>query len=86
MRETDDEALLRASVFVDTYAGAFAEAGDLLCPAASGAWSTERTRAELHELATGLKPGRQRADEITVFKSVGTALEDLTAARLLLEA
>jgi ornithine cyclodeaminase len=85
MRETDDAAVLRASVFVDTYAGAFAEAGDLLQAAERGGWSTDRTRAELHELAAGLKPGRQSEDEITLFKSVGTALEDLTAAKLLLD-
>jgi ornithine cyclodeaminase/alanine dehydrogenase-like protein (mu-crystallin family) len=85
MRETDDAAVLRASVFVDTYAGAFAEAGDLLQAVTGGGWSTDRTRAELHELAAGLKPGRRSADEITLFKSVGTALEDLAAAKLLLE-
>jgi ornithine cyclodeaminase/alanine dehydrogenase-like protein (mu-crystallin family) len=84
MREADEEAVLRASVFVDTYAGAFAEAGDLLQAVAAG-WSTERTRAELHELCAGLKPGRSSAEEITLFKSVGTALEDLTAAKLLME-
>lgn len=85
MRETDDAAVQRASVFVDTYAGAFAEAGDLLQAAASGAWSTDLTRADLHELTAGLKPGRQADDEVTLFKSVGTALEDITAAKLLLE-
>jgi ornithine cyclodeaminase/alanine dehydrogenase-like protein (mu-crystallin family) len=82
MRETDDAAVLRASVFVDTYTGAFAEAGDLLQAAG---WSKESVRAELHELTAGLKPGRQSEDEITLFKSVGTALEDLTAAKLLLD-
>ena len=85
MRETDDAAVLRASVFVDTYAGAFAEAGDLLQAAAGSGWSMDLTRAELHELAAGLKPGRQSEREITLFKSVGTALEDLAAATLLLE-
>jgi ornithine cyclodeaminase len=85
MRETDDEAVRRASVFVDTYAGAFAEAGDLLQAAASGAWSTNRTCGDLHELAAGLKPGRRSDAEITLFKSVGAAIEDLTAAKLLLD-
>jgi ornithine cyclodeaminase/alanine dehydrogenase-like protein (mu-crystallin family) len=85
MRETDAAAIRGASVFVDTYAGAFAEAGDLLLAAAEGGWSTDRVRGELHELAAGLKPGRRTADEITLFKSVGTALEDLAAATLLLE-
>ena len=85
MRESDDETVRRSSVFVDTYAGAFAEAGDLLQAAMAGTWSTDSTRAELHELAAGLKPGRQSAEEITLFKSVGTALEDLAAATLLME-
>ena len=85
MRETDDEAVRRASVFVDTYAGAFAEAGDLLQAARTGVWSTERASADLHELAAGLKPGRQDDAEITMFKSVGAAIEDLTAAKLLLD-
>ena len=86
MRETDDEAVRRASVFVDTYAGAFAEAGDLLQAAATGAWSPDRTAADLHELAAGKKPGRQGPADITLFKSVGAAIEDLAAAQLLLGA
>ena len=84
MRETDDEAVRRASVFIDTYAGALAEAGDLLQAAAAGAWSPEEVRADLHELAVGLKPGRSSGAEITLFKSVGAAIEDLTAAKLML--
>jgi ornithine cyclodeaminase/alanine dehydrogenase-like protein (mu-crystallin family) len=85
MRETDDEAVRRASVFVDTYAGAFAEAGDLLQAASAGVWSTDQACADLHELASGLKPGRRDPAEITMFKSVGAAIEDLTAAKLLLD-
>ena len=85
MRETDDAAVASASVFVDTYAGALAEAGDLLRAEAAGAWSRDRTCADLHELAAGLKPGRRDPSEITLFKSVGAAIEDLTAARLLLD-
>jgi ornithine cyclodeaminase/alanine dehydrogenase-like protein (mu-crystallin family) len=83
MRESDDEAVIRSSVFVDTYDGAFAEAGDLLQPIAAGRWSREMVRAELKELVTGTKAGRQSADEITLFKSVGAAIEDLAAAELL---
>jgi ornithine cyclodeaminase/alanine dehydrogenase-like protein (mu-crystallin family) len=84
MRETDDEAVTRASVFVDTYAGALAEAGDLLQAAQRGSWSTDKVRADLHELTAGLKTGRASAEEITMFKSVGAAVEDLTAAKLVL--
>ena len=85
MREGDDDLIARAEIFVDSYAGAFKEAGDLVQPLASGVLMRERVRAELAELVTGAHPGRQSRDEITLFKSVGTALEDLCAARLVLE-
>ncbi|MBE0622073.1 MAG: ornithine cyclodeaminase family protein [Burkholderiales bacterium] len=85
MREADDELIARAEIFVDTYAGALKEAGDLVQPLASGVLARERVRAELAELVAGAHPGRQSRDEITLFKSVGTALEDLCAARLVLE-
>ncbi|MEP9350629.1 ornithine cyclodeaminase family protein [Xanthobacter sp. KR7-225] len=83
MRECDDAAVLRARVFVDTRAGALAEAGDLLQPIAAGVWSADRVCGDLHDLAAGTCGGRRTDDEITLFKSVGTALEDLTAAALL---
>jgi len=82
MRETDDDAVARTRIFVDTYAGALAEAGDLLAPLASGAIKRDRVEAELAQLVRGEKPGRRSAEEITLFKSVGTALEDLAAAAL----
>ena len=73
---------LRASVFVDTFAGALKEAGDLVQPLGAGTIAREHVRAELADLCAGRHPGRVRDDEITLFKSVGTALEDLCAARL----
>ena len=82
MRESDDGLVQRAEVFVDTRAGALAEAGDLLQPMRAGLWSAEALRADLHDLARGRHPGRRTAEEITLFKSVGAALEDLAAARL----
>ena len=82
MRESDDELALRASVFVDTYAGALKEAGDLVQPMAAGVFAREHVRAELADLCASRHPGRTRDDEVTLFKSVGTALEDLCAARL----
>ncbi len=85
MREADDALIARAEIFVDTYSGALAEAGDLVQALASGALVRERVRAELVELIAGTHPGRKSADEITLFKSVGTALEDLCAARMVLE-
>jgi ornithine cyclodeaminase/alanine dehydrogenase-like protein (mu-crystallin family) len=81
-READTEALRRARVVVDTYEGALAEAGDLLIPLREGAFDRGHIAGELGELVAGARPGRTRQDEITLFKSVGWALEDLAAARL----
>ncbi len=82
MREVDDAAAARSRIVVDTYAGALAEAGDLLSPLASGAICRESVVAELADLVRGDRRGRTSAAEITMFKSVGTALEDLCAASL----
>jgi ornithine cyclodeaminase len=82
MRETDDAAVLRARVVVDTYAGALSEAGDLVQPIERGVISREHVVAELAQLLSGEVRGRLSATDITLFKSVGTALEDLAAARL----
>jgi ornithine cyclodeaminase len=82
MREVDDAAAARSRIVVDTYAGALAEAGDLLEPLANGAISRDSVVAELAELVRGEKRGRTDGDQITLFKSVGTALEDLCAASL----
>ncbi|GLS29830.1 ornithine cyclodeaminase [Mesorhizobium albiziae] len=79
MRESDDDAIRRARVYVDTRAGATKEAGDIVQPLASGVLKPEDIVADLHELARGQKKGRGGADEITLFKSVGAALEDLAA-------
>jgi ornithine cyclodeaminase len=82
MREADDAAVARARIFVDTYAGALAEAGDLAVPLEQGVIARAQIEAELAQLVRGEKPGRRGDDEITLFKSVGTALEDLAAAQL----
>jgi ornithine cyclodeaminase len=79
MREADDDAIRRARVYVDTRAGATKEAGDIVQPLASGVLQPTAIVADLHELARGEKGGRASADEITLFKSVGAALEDLAA-------
>jgi ornithine cyclodeaminase len=80
MRESDDDTIRRARVYVDTRAGATKEAGDIVQPLASGLLKPEAIVADLHELARGQKSGRESAEEITMFKSVGAALEDLAAA------
>ncbi len=81
-REVDDETIRRSYIVVDTYEGALAEAGDLLIPLRRGAIDRSHLAADLHELVSGKKPGRLSAEQITLFKSVGCALEDLVAAQL----
>jgi ornithine cyclodeaminase len=66
MREADDAAVARARVVVDTYAGALAEAGDLVVPIERGVITREHVVAELAELARGLRPGRTSAAEVAV--------------------
>jgi ornithine cyclodeaminase len=85
MREADDTAVARASVFVDTRAGAMSEAGDIVQPLKTGVLTPGGIRAELRELVAKEHPGRQSTEEITFFKSVGAALEDLAGAILAYE-
>lgn len=80
MREVDAAAVARARVFVDTREGALSEGGDLILAIAEGAFRPEDVEAELGELVAGAHPGRTAADDITLFKSCGTALEDLATA------
>jgi len=80
MREADDEAVRRSRVFVDTPA-ALEEAGDVVQPVARGLLRKEDV-ADLFDLVRGRRPGRENDEQITLFKSVGAALEDLAAARL----
>ena len=84
MRESDDRAVQRARVYVDTRAGALKEGGDIVQPLTSGAIKADDVIGDLHELARGQKTGRPPGDaaSITLFKSVGAALEDLAAAEL----
>lgn len=86
MREVDDEAVLRSRVYVDTYAGALSEASDVIEPIERGVIQRAGVRAELSELVSGAVAGRRDSEEITLFKSVGTAIEDLAAARMLITA
>jgi alanine dehydrogenase len=85
MRETDDEACRRARIFVDTKAGACKEAGDIVQPMRAGIFGEDDIAGDLFELTRGSRAGRRYHDQITLFKSVGTALEDLAAAELALE-
>ena len=82
-RELDGATVGRARVFVDSLASATAEAGDLLLAEAEG--HTRRDDwTELGEVAAGRHPGRAGEDEITLFKSVGVAVQDVAAAELAL--
>ena len=81
-REVDSVTVLRSRVVVDTYEGAFAEAGDLLIPMTEGVITRNHILADLHELLSRKKIIRRNAQDITFFKSVGVALEDLAAAEL----
>jgi len=78
-RELDTATMASSSVFVDRRESLFNEAGDYLIPAREGAIGPESIVAELGEVLIGKHPGRTRAEEITVFKSLGLAMEDLAA-------
>ncbi len=85
-READDDAVRRSRIFVDTFEGALSEAGDLLDPLGRGVIERARIEGELADLVRGRVAGRGNADEITLFKSVGTALEDLAATQMIIAA
>jgi ornithine cyclodeaminase/alanine dehydrogenase-like protein (mu-crystallin family) len=80
MRETDAAAVGMSQVFVDTRDGALAEAGDLLQAQAEGEFDFANVQGDLFDLAQGKHRGRQNGREVTLFKSCGTALEDLATA------
>jgi ornithine cyclodeaminase/alanine dehydrogenase-like protein (mu-crystallin family) len=81
MREADDAAVQRARVFIDTDA-ALNETGDIIGPIGSGVLRADSIAGDLHSLCRGHHAGRSQWDDITLFKSVGSALEDLAAASL----
>lgn len=85
MRESDDAAVGRASLFCDTRAGALKEGGDLVIPLKAGLITEAAVKADLADLARGKHKGRMSEDEVTLFKSVGTAIEDFAAARLAMQ-
>lgn len=80
MREADDETISKASVYLDTYQGGLKESGDIVIPLQNGTLKKEDIKADLFQLCSNQKKGRNNQEEITVFKSVGHALEDLAAA------
>jgi alanine dehydrogenase len=86
MQEIPVETVLRAKVVIDHREASLAEAGDLLIPLKQGLITEDHIYAELGEIAAGLKPGRASPEEITLFKSVGVAVQDVAAAGAVLEA
>ncbi len=85
MQEVPANTVARARVFVDSRTATLAEAGDLIQPIRQGLFNEEHIYAELGEVVLGRKKGRQSAEEITFFKSVGIAVQDALAAQLALK-
>jgi ornithine cyclodeaminase/alanine dehydrogenase-like protein (mu-crystallin family) len=85
-RELSSETIGRARVYVDSRAGAFGEAGDLLLAVADGAFTLDQTVGEIGELILGRGLTRTTDDEITLYKSVGAAFLDAATARLAYQA
>jgi ornithine cyclodeaminase/alanine dehydrogenase-like protein (mu-crystallin family) len=79
-REVDSDTIRRSSLFTDRYESLFKEAGDFLIPKEEGLITENHVKGELGEVLTGAKPGRTSATDITLFKSLGIAAEDLYAA------
>ena len=84
-REMDTALVARGRVFVDSRAGAFAEAGDIVLPIKEGAFDANHIAGELGEVAAGRVAGRTVPAEVTIFKSLGMAVEDVAAAHLAFE-
>jgi ornithine cyclodeaminase len=81
-RELDTAAVARSRLFVDRRESALNEAGDFLIPKSEGAFGDEHIAGELGDVFAGRTPGRRSRDEITLFESLGIAVEDLAAAHL----
>jgi len=85
MREADDEAIMRSTVFLDTFQGGLKESGDIVIPIQNGVLDEKDIKADLFDLCSAAKKGRESEKEITFFKSVGHASEDLIAAKYYFE-
>jgi ornithine cyclodeaminase len=85
-RELDADAVRRSRLYVDRRESALNEAGDILLAIAEGAIDEGHILAELGEVLVGDAPGRTDAEQVTLFKSLGLAVEDVAAARAVVEA
>ena len=77
--------MARATVVVDARAAALAESGDCLIPIEEGRFGPEHVATEIGEVLAGTRPGRPSADALTVYVSLGQAVQDLAVARLVHE-
>jgi len=84
MQEVPDQTVGRARLVVGSREGCLSETGDLIIPLRKGLITEDDVYAELGEIAAGIKPGRESAEEITLFKSVGNAVQDVSVARAVL--
>ncbi|HNS40547.1 MAG TPA: hypothetical protein PKJ56_09940, partial [Promineifilum sp.] len=84
MQENDLTTVRRARVIVDSFEAVLAEAGDLIIPLNAGDITRDHIAAELGEVIAGIKPGRTNPEQITFFKSVGVAVQDAMAAKIIL--
>ena len=84
MQEIPEQTVGRARLVVGSREGCLAETGDLIIPIQEGLITADDIYAELGEIAAGIKPGRESPDEITLFKSVGNAVQDVSVARAVL--
>jgi len=85
MQEVDSETIRRAKVVIDSRQASLAEAGDLIAPLQQGVITEKHIHAEIGEIVAGRKAGRTSEDEITYFKTVGVAVQDIAAARRVLD-
>lgn len=81
-RELDPELITRAHLVVDSKAAALKESGDVMGGIREGRYTEAHVRAEIGEIAAGRHPGRTSTEEVTLYKSLGLAIEDLAAAQL----
>jgi alanine dehydrogenase len=81
MRELDTLTVQRSRVICDLIEACKAEAGDFIIPAAGGEWSWDKVAGNLGDVVVGKVPGRTSPEEITLFKSVGLAIQDVSAAK-----
>jgi ornithine cyclodeaminase/alanine dehydrogenase len=84
-RELDSLTVQKSRVVCDLTSACKAEAGDLIIPADAGEWGWDKVAGDLGDVVTGKVPGRTSRDQITLFKSVGLAIQDLSAARVVFD-